>query len=285
MATRNKNSKFNLLLESAGNEHLIISGRKLPTYKQVLLCFLAHSDKVRREDSSKRKRIGFTAANAVIEQVEHHYNNAGIFILPKKNLRNQIWALHHKYVDLRKTKSKLRATNHNLVKFRENLNKTMPLWPKHIIKQMICYKNGKNAVEKKAIDEEIAFVENMMTSRTGLYTSKDIITSKYREMRKIRQQEAEARASKHPKDDPFLYFNDVIDSGSLGDDYSDNKPEETRRKHRRTVKQVRSDDASSRVRLYSEESWRTPDTVHICPVSVVLLLELISPHRVNFRKH
>ena len=47
MSTRSKHCKIDLLLESPGEEHLVILGSKLPTYKQVLQCFLAHSDKIR----------------------------------------------------------------------------------------------------------------------------------------------------------------------------------------------------------------------------------------------
>ena len=217
---------------------MVISGRKLPTYKQVLLCFLAHSDRCRREDGTKNKRIGHTAANAVIEQIALHYENSGIFLIPRKNLYNQIMALHQKFSSMRKVKSGKRTINQSLLQFQELLGKTMPLWPKDVIKQLNASKLGKRACEKQAIEEDIKFLENMMTTRTGLYTSKDKITSKYQEMRQIRQREAEARATKAKDVQPFVFIDEVPDS-ELSKDDSDlviDMPTNERRKHRRTLK-------------------------------------------------
>ena len=238
MATRSSNSKLKLILESPGEDHLVITGRKLPTYKQVLLCFLAHSEKCRREDSSKNKRIGHTAASAVIEQITFHYNNAGIFAIPKKNLYNQILSLHQKYISLRKVNPSRRAVHHSLQVFQENLSRTMPLWPKDVMKKLIASKQGKTLCEKRAIDEDIAFLENMMSTRTGQYTSKDKITSKFIEMRQIRQREAEERAKKQNTSDSFLVIDEPYDSEMHNGDSEFNitAPTNHRRKHRRTIK-------------------------------------------------
>ena len=90
MLTRSKNTKLNLLQETPGSQHLSIEGRKLPTYRQILLCFIAHRDKLRREDGSKRLRINTLASNAVIEQIEHHYNHANISLIPYKYIHRRI---------------------------------------------------------------------------------------------------------------------------------------------------------------------------------------------------
>ena len=236
MTTRSNNTKLDLLLASPGEEHLAISGRKLPTYKQVLLCFLAHREKCRREDETKRRRIANSAADAVIDQVRQHYGNAGISLLPIKKLKYQILALNKQYVDMRKIESQCRARNEKLIAFRNNLCKTMPLWPKDEIKNMEASKFGKRKIEIKAIDEDIAFLKNMMSSRTASYTCKDLITSKYKEMRQERQQEALERASKHRKDDMFIYFQDDVDNGLGEEEYCSENQDGPKRKHRRSLK-------------------------------------------------
>ena len=53
----------------------------------------------------------------------------------------------------------------------------MPLWPKHEIKTLISSNFGKNDVEKQVTDEDVHFLENMITTRTGNYTNKDIVVS------------------------------------------------------------------------------------------------------------
>ena len=47
MATRNSDTRLDIILESPGSEHLRISGIRLPTYNQVLLCYLAYCEKFR----------------------------------------------------------------------------------------------------------------------------------------------------------------------------------------------------------------------------------------------
>ena len=98
-------------------------------------------------------------------------------------------------------------------------------------------KKAASEIERIAIDEDIEFLKGMMTSRSGQYTCKDVITSKYQEMRRVRLQEAEERANKHRNDDALIYLEDACD---------DNDEEETeeyiehlgkgKRKHRRLKK-------------------------------------------------
>ena len=92
--TRSWNTKLNLLQETPGSQHLSIEGRKLPTYRQIMLCFIAHRDKLRQEDGSKRLRINTLASNIVIDQIEHHYNNANMSLIPHKYIHRRIRLLH-----------------------------------------------------------------------------------------------------------------------------------------------------------------------------------------------
>ena len=65
MATRAKDPKLDILLESPGEEHLNIIGSKLPPYNQALLCFLAKLNQLRNEDSSKNTKLTWTAGKFV----------------------------------------------------------------------------------------------------------------------------------------------------------------------------------------------------------------------------
>ena len=53
MATRNCDIRLSILTETPGFQHLEMNGNRLPTYNQVLLCYLSHMEKQRLEDISK----------------------------------------------------------------------------------------------------------------------------------------------------------------------------------------------------------------------------------------
>ena len=236
MSTRSKNPKLNLLLESPGVEHLEIQGRKLPSYNQVLLRYLAHCEKLRREDESKRRRIGNPALDEVINQITLHYDNAGISLISKKDMKYQILKIHKNYVELRKLSNKVRCNNPKVCAFREELSKTMPLWPKDEIKRLLSSKFGKNDVEKRAIDEDVQFLENMMTTRSGNYTSKDIIVSRIQETRRVRKREDEERTSRQSGENIFVKSQVAIDDDQEMEEFTVNEQLEPKRKHRRTIK-------------------------------------------------
>lgn len=250
MSTRSANSPLNLIREAPGTEHLVIAGRKLPTFKQVLLCFLAHRDKARREDESKKRRITRKALDAVIDQISTHYKNAGIDIAPHLILHNRITALYNEFVNLRKIVRKNRKTNVRLTKFQAKLSKTMPCWPRDIFKQLEKRKSGKSEIEKKGIDEDILFLKNMMTERTGLYTAKDMIVSNIMERRESRKTYVEGLAAKREealakemeesmrKAQTIAEMYDAEDDAAVADDANRHRCEDTRntRAHRRTLK-------------------------------------------------
>ena len=94
MATRNSDTRLDILLESPGSEHLRISGTRLPTYNQVLLCYLAYCEKFRNEDSTKNAKIYAPSLNAVMEQVSLHYCKDNIKLLPKACAWKKITNFH-----------------------------------------------------------------------------------------------------------------------------------------------------------------------------------------------
>ena len=53
ISTRNSDKRSLIFDEAPGVDHLEITGCRLPTYKQVLLCYISNLEKARAEDTSK----------------------------------------------------------------------------------------------------------------------------------------------------------------------------------------------------------------------------------------
>ena len=64
MATRQADTRLDILLETPGPQHLCISGIRLLTYNQVLPCYLVHCGKLQ----SSSAKVYAPSLNAVIEK-------------------------------------------------------------------------------------------------------------------------------------------------------------------------------------------------------------------------
>ena len=84
MSTRSADSKLCILLETPGHESVKICGSQLPTYKQVLFCFLINLEKLRNEDKTKNQKAMRYSANLVVAEVLGHYKKASVPVLHKK---------------------------------------------------------------------------------------------------------------------------------------------------------------------------------------------------------
>ena len=76
METRSSDSCLDILIESPANQHLKINGSKLPTFNQVLLCYLAKLKELREHDASKTQKLTLTAAQYVVGEIIAHYQKA-----------------------------------------------------------------------------------------------------------------------------------------------------------------------------------------------------------------
>ena len=234
MATRSADKRLSVLLETPGEEHRNISGCKLPTFKQVLLCFLAHLDVVR--DSLRIAQAARrSAAKIVQEKVIYHYRNAGIDYISNKRMCDKIVELHTEYTNIRKLPAaRLKSHCHLLKKFNDKLEKTMPFWPKDIILKMKARKGGHiSEIEKAAIEEDIQFLQSMFDDRKATYAVKDTVTPLFEVRREDKRKRARAGTS---KEDPFEYDRDEEGIEEAGDDYSAGSADSAgpQRKHRRT---------------------------------------------------
>ena len=74
--TRGSDVLLGILSETPSQDHLLITGCKLPTCKQILFCHLANIEKLRAEDNTKNKKIIRLAANKVINEANTFYQKS-----------------------------------------------------------------------------------------------------------------------------------------------------------------------------------------------------------------
>ena len=237
MATRNSDTRLDILLESPGSEHLRISGTRLPTYNQVLLCYLAYCEKFRNEDSTKHAKIYAPSLNAVMEQVSLHYCKANIKLLPKACAWKKITNFHQEYITLKKFPLAGRSDHPKVKIFKKKLNHTMPFYKRNVIKNMEESKKGKTQVEIMAIDEDIAFMNSMLTDRSAQYSVCDKITPSVINKRHLKAQQAEQRVLNEKKR-KFEEFSVIVNSDLEDEEIVDRDylPTAQSRSHKRTVK-------------------------------------------------
>ena len=178
MATRGSDPILELLNYSPGQSDLTISGSKLPTFKQVLLCLLSKLHQLRSADVSKKEKLLSPAAHFVYNEVCEHYSKANIPTILTKSMINKILALHEEFRKIQKVPSDRRQSSSLVKSFREKLEKTMPFYPSNAEKLLIDSKKGKTEAEKSAIDEDILFLKDMMDGRNFTYASRDKVCSK-----------------------------------------------------------------------------------------------------------
>lgn len=165
-----------------------ITGKRLPTYKQVLLCLLSHLEKCRREDASRNEPLLRECSNIVLSEVLVHYRCAHVPTVSEKRMREKIEGLYSEYRSCMKVGTKARSTRDQVLKFQGNFDKTMPFWSKDVLEIMEMSKRGKSASEKQAIQEDIQFLLSMMSDRIAQYTCLDDSFNKRTEQREERKE-------------------------------------------------------------------------------------------------
>ena len=130
---RSSNNYLNILSKSPGNEHLEITGSRLPTYEQVLLCFLSTKEKLNHEGENlmSLKNNNRKIAKMVVSQVILHYQRAGIPTKAENKMTEDIVKLRSDFTLALKTKTEAVKNN-----FKNKLSKTMPFWSMRVIKNM-----------------------------------------------------------------------------------------------------------------------------------------------------
>ena len=85
--TRIADVRLTILPATPGIEHLEIHGSKLPSYEQVLLCYMAMLEKLRNEDGAKHAKVYHPAANNVANQVKPHYQKSRIITIHDQKVK------------------------------------------------------------------------------------------------------------------------------------------------------------------------------------------------------
>ena len=165
-------------------------GARLPTYEQILLCLMSNMDQDRKADETKNQRLMRKCANKVVEEALRHYVKCRIQTLAKHKMAEKIEGFYKEFRSLMKMNPERRKGNSKINEFQEKLKRTMPLWPRNLIKKIEDSKRGKAQHEKKAIDEDIHFLQSMMIDRVASYYGKDKKTAELEDKRlkrKIRE--------------------------------------------------------------------------------------------------
>lgn len=238
MATRCKDSKLDILPESPGEHHLKITGSKLPTYNQVLLCYLAKVNELRLADSSKNTKLSYSAGTYVASEVLKHYEKAHIPTVIEKQVIKKIIQFHdNDYSKCMRIPRDRRNSSPQIVAFREKLNNTMPFFPSNVEDIMNENKRFKSEKERQKIDEDILFLQNMLSDRTFTYSCKDMTSAKLEERRREKEEKAHVRIEKERQrvNANVKENNDNATESEQSDD--EYEPRKTpKRSHKRVVK-------------------------------------------------
>ncbi len=166
---RSADNRLKVLNQSPSSQHMEISGFRLPTYEQVLLCYMAFM-KIKRaeEPSGKVTRV---VSKLVVEEVVDHYKKANIATKNEKKCAEAIEKLNKEYININKKKNPQR-----IEEFRQKLKITMPFWPRGTLETMEkkLLDNLTPTFEKERLEEDIAFLKSMVGNREATYASADI---------------------------------------------------------------------------------------------------------------
>ena len=125
-----------------------ITTAKLPTSKQVLLCYLAHL-----KDYPSR-----VAANITAEKVIHIFNKARIPVLQPHKVTEEVLKAHKTLLKIGKiSKVKRDLQNEKMRIFKEDLSKTFKAWPRDCMQQ-IDNSEDKDFFQSMLTDREASMI-------------------------------------------------------------------------------------------------------------------------------
>ena len=76
-----------VLDECPGEQHKLLKGSKLPTHKEVLLCYLANVNHLKLDTfPAVTEKVKHDAAKCVANQIVQFYGKARIHVFTEKNL-------------------------------------------------------------------------------------------------------------------------------------------------------------------------------------------------------
>lgn len=153
----------------------VISGRKLPSKRQVLRCFMAHYG----ENKSNSTKAENSAAKQTLEKIQVHFRAADIPMMPPKSCFRLVKKLYQFYVKNIKSIAVSRREKSFAIQrvdeFQADLDTTLCLWPNDV-REIIRNISHPERVKSRNVDEDLRFFESMLTDRTATYGGKDEVT-------------------------------------------------------------------------------------------------------------
>ena len=154
MNSRSLNKHILILGTSPGAKNKDIHGAKLPTFKQVLLCYLANMENLRNQDTSRIQKLRHKVVDIVVKNIIPHYHTAGIQMKANKTMKDDVIKLHNEYMTIKKS-----MRQNKILQFQEKIKKIMPFWKKDALSTMelTAKKPRLNNVEKMLLWKILTF--------------------------------------------------------------------------------------------------------------------------------
>ena len=107
-----------------------VTDNKLPTYQQILVCFLSYVQLLRRNDNYRHKILIWKAVNEVKNKLIIHYVKANITCISVINISSLFVKFYQEYCTVKKSQSTIKnarsSPSPREAKFNLKLGKTMP---------------------------------------------------------------------------------------------------------------------------------------------------------------
>lgn len=243
---KRRSSSSGQLLEELPNNKLQLITAMLPSYKEILICYLSNMEDLKMQNYPTRKvYIKNDAAKKVTSQVIALYAKTRIPIFTEKSITRKILAFcDTDYRGCLKVPINRRFTCPKTLQFKSKLDSTMPFYLPDAETIMIANTIRKAKEEVESIMEEVEFLKNMKTSRTMIFGKKDkklFDLEKQRALIKERKNLMKINEVQRKTKTAAATTNEVLDfdlDSAVGIDscYSEPSTSATPRKHRRTKK-------------------------------------------------
>ena len=215
MTSKSKGPRQLLLGTAVTDDDKVITGSRLPTSRQVLLCLLAH-----HADNTVTLR---EAANIPADTVRTFYEKARVATLSHHKMAEAIISLFDDMKEMLKRKNVKKTEA-----FTENLNQTMQLWPR-------------NVMDRIASEEDRLFLVSMMGDRKASMAGVDSVLSLTAKKVHLRKSYEEKRKKKEQlRQESGEAQEDEVEEENK-DEEEDEEPEHLalitpKRSHKRVVK-------------------------------------------------
>jgi hypothetical protein len=193
---RYKDPRYFLLETKPAAKEKIITGCRLPTRKQVLLCFIAHKDEMRINDATSSKKVLRAAANATTEVVLPFYEKARIPSLSPNKIAQEILKYYEEFKSMLKINICERKTpgkqGEKIRTFKKKMLETMKLWPRDALSRIKC-------------EEDREFLISMQNDRKAIMSGLDKKLAEKEQRKEKRDLEEQRRRDRESSESQQRY--------------------------------------------------------------------------------